>query len=144
MDLDPRNPLLSLTYFCQGKYHQSVEELRQMILYTNVELQRVRLEAQEEIRKRDDELRRFRDILSKVVKERDEAHDKCQRLLVEKLSHHNLQQKELKQVVAAPVSGVTSIEDEVKGLIIRSGREHCLVPFGLIRFLHHHHTQKLS
>ncbi|CAM8967170.1 unnamed protein product [Rhodiola kirilowii] len=111
MDLDPRNPLLSLTYFCQGK---SAEELRQMILYANVELQRVRLEAQEEIRKRDDELRRFRDILSKVVKERDEAQDKFQRLLVEKLSHHNLQQKELKQVVAAPVSGVTSIEDEVK------------------------------
>uniref|UniRef100_A0A7N0RCI9 Uncharacterized protein n=1 Tax=Kalanchoe fedtschenkoi TaxID=63787 RepID=A0A7N0RCI9_KALFE len=112
MDLDPRNPVLSFTYYCQGR---GVEELRQILLYANVELQNARLQAQEEIRKRDDELRHFRNILNKAVKERDEAQDKLQKLRVEKLSFQTPEQQELKQVLVAPVvSGVTSTENELK------------------------------
>uniref|UniRef100_A0A7N0TSV5 Uncharacterized protein n=1 Tax=Kalanchoe fedtschenkoi TaxID=63787 RepID=A0A7N0TSV5_KALFE len=112
MDLDPRNPVPSLTYFCQGK---SVEELRQIVIYANVELQNVRLQAQEEIRKRDEELRLFRNVLSQAMRERDEAQAKLQKVLVEKLTHQAPDHQEVKhQALAAPVSGVTSIEDELK------------------------------
>ncbi|KAI4334337.1 hypothetical protein L6164_019042 [Bauhinia variegata] len=95
-----RNPLLSWAFYCQGK---SVEELRHSLLYTTLELEQTRAAVQDELRKRDDQLVQLKDLLSNAIRERDEANDKCQKLILEKLV---LQQQ------TAPLSGISSIEDE--------------------------------
>ncbi|GAY35941.1 hypothetical protein CUMW_019480 [Citrus unshiu] len=68
---------------------KSVEDLRLSILYTTLELEQTRLAVQEELKKRDDQLVHLKDLLSKVIRERDAAHEKCQRLLYEKLCFNN-------------------------------------------------------
>lgn len=106
-----RNPLLSFAYYCQGK---SMEDLRHSLLCTTVELEQTRLAVQEELKKRDDQLVHLKDLLSKVIRERDVAQEKCQRLLYEKLLLQQQQQQQLQQQqqAAAPLSGISSIEDE--------------------------------
>ncbi|CAK8535295.1 unnamed protein product [Lathyrus sativus] len=99
MDHQP-NPLLNWAYFCQGK---SMEELRQSLLYTTLELEQTRTLAQEELTKKDEQLINLKDLINNIIQERDEAQEKCQRLLLENLLFH--QQN-------APLSGVSSIEDE--------------------------------
>ncbi|XP_022730345.1 uncharacterized protein LOC111285270 [Durio zibethinus] len=99
-----RGPLFSWAYFCQGK---TIEELRLSLLYTTLELEQTRLAVQEELRKRDDQLIQLKELLSKAVRERDEAQEKYQRLFLEKLLLHQRQQQH-----GAPLSGVSSIEDE--------------------------------
>lgn len=84
---------------------QTMEELRNSLLYTSLELEQTRVAVQEELRKRDDQLLHLKDLLSKAMRERDEAQDKCQRLVLEKLLVHQQQQ-------TAPLSGISSIEDE--------------------------------
>lgn len=81
-----------------------MEELRTSLLYATAELEQTRLAAQEELRRRDDQVAHLKDMLSKVISERDEAQDKCQRLLLEKLL--------LQRQQTAPLSGISSIEDE--------------------------------
>ncbi|KAG4961223.1 hypothetical protein AAZX31_13G303900 [Glycine max] len=98
-----RSPLLSWAYYFQGK---SMEELRQSLIYTTLELEQTRVAVQEELKKRDEQLLNLKDLLSKTIRERDEAQEKCQRLLLEKLVF----QQQLQH--AAPVSGISSIEDE--------------------------------
>ncbi|XP_028808152.1 actin cytoskeleton-regulatory complex protein PAN1 [Neltuma alba] len=98
-----RSPLLSWAYYCQGK---PTEELRQSLLYTTLELEQTRAAVQEELKKRDDQLLNLKDLLDKAVRERDEAHEKCQRLLLEKFVFQQQQHQ------TAPLSGVSSIEDE--------------------------------
>ncbi|KAF3454914.1 hypothetical protein FNV43_RR05362 [Rhamnella rubrinervis] len=100
-----RNPLLTLAYYCQGK---SVEELRHCLLYTTLELEQTKVAVQDELRKRDDQLSHLKDLLGKTIRERDEAQEKCQRLMVEKL----LLQQQQQQLQTAPLSGISSIEDE--------------------------------
>ncbi|KAI3417284.1 uncharacterized protein J3R85_014554 [Psidium guajava] len=98
-----RNPLISWAFlFCQGK---SMEELRHSLLCTTVELETTRVAAQEELRKRDDQLNQLRELLDKAIRERDEALDKYQKLFLEKLF---IQQHQL----TGPLSGVSSVEDE--------------------------------
>ncbi|XP_027346908.1 uncharacterized protein LOC113858446 [Abrus precatorius] len=97
-----RNPLLSWAYYCHGKT-QSMDELKQSLMYTTLELEQTRATVQEELRKRDDQLLSLKELLNKVIRERDEAQEKCQRLVLEKFV---LQQH------AAPASGISSIEDE--------------------------------
>lgn len=104
-----RGPLLSLAYFCQGK---TMEELRQHLLYTTVELEQTRMAVEEELRRRDDQLIQLKSLLSKAMKERDEALEKCQKLFLEKLLLHQQQQQVAAAAAAAPLSGVSSIEDE--------------------------------
>ncbi|KAG7947343.1 hypothetical protein I3843_14G089600 [Carya illinoinensis] len=108
-----RNPLLSWVYNCQGK---TMEELRTSLLYTTLELDQTRLAAQEEIRKKDEELIHFKDLLREAIRERDEAQEKC-RLLLEKilLQHH--------PTTTAPLSGNSSIEDEprIRGIDSNNG-----------------------
>ncbi|KAK7261298.1 hypothetical protein RIF29_27607 [Crotalaria pallida] len=94
-------PLLNWTYYCQGK---SMEELRQSLLYTTLELEETKVALQEELRKRDDQLLSLKDLLNRTIIERDEAQGKCHKLLLEKLLFQQQQ--------AAPVSGVSSIEDD--------------------------------
>ncbi|KAK6936104.1 Protein of unknown function DUF1635 [Dillenia turbinata] len=102
-----RSPLLSLAYFYQGK---GMEELRQSLLYTTQELEATRLIALEELRRRDDQLSHLKEMLCRAIRERDEAQEKCQRLLLEKLilQHHQQQQN----LQTAPLSGISSIEDD--------------------------------
>ncbi|KAE8712729.1 putative glucuronoxylan glucuronosyltransferase IRX7-like [Hibiscus syriacus] len=104
MDTHRGSPL-SWAYLCQGR---TVEELKHSLLYTTMELEETRMVVQEELRKRDDQLVELKGLISKAMKERDEAHEKCQTLLLDKLLLH--QQKVA--AGAAPLSGVSSIEDE--------------------------------
>ncbi|KAK6926517.1 Protein of unknown function DUF1635 [Dillenia turbinata] len=86
-----------------------MEELRQSLLCTTQQLEATRLIALEELRRRDDQLSHLKEMLNKAIRGRDEAQDKCQRLLLEKLilqQHH--QQQNLQ---TTPLSGISSIED---------------------------------
>ncbi|XLS68211.1 hypothetical protein HN51_019234 [Arachis hypogaea] len=84
-----------------------MEDLKHSLLYTTLELQQTRAAVHEELKKRDEQLLILKDLLNKTIRERDEANDKCQRLLLEKLllQQHNNNS-------AAPVSGISSIEDD--------------------------------
>ncbi|KAL2536284.1 Uncharacterized protein Fot_17675 [Forsythia ovata] len=92
--------LLNWTYFIQEK---SMDEVKQSMLLT-MELENTRLKAQEEIKVRDCEISQLKDMLSRVIQERDEAQNKCQNMLFEKLL--------LQQQQSAPHSGISSIEDD--------------------------------
>ncbi|CAJ1979237.1 unnamed protein product [Sphenostylis stenocarpa] len=100
-----RSPLLSWACYCHGK---SMEELKQSLMYTALELEQTRASVQEELRKRDDQLLSLKELLNKVIRERDEAQEKWQRLVLEKMVFQ--QQKQQHQT--APASGISSIEDE--------------------------------
>jgi hypothetical protein len=82
-----------------------MEDLRQSLLYTTLELEQTRSLAQEELNKKDEQLMNLKDLINNIIRERDEAQEKCQRLLLEKLVFNQQQQN-------APLSGVSSIEDE--------------------------------
>ena len=91
---------------------QSVEdELRSSLWYTKLELEQTKVAVQDELRKKDDQLVHLKELLSKAMRERDEAHDKCQRLLLEKLLLQQ-QQQQNQHHQTGPMSGISSIEDE--------------------------------
>lgn len=103
-----------------------MEELRNSLLYTTLELEQTRLAVQEELKKRDDQLIHLKDLLTKVIRERDSAQEKCQKILYEKVLLQQQQQKnqhqQQQQQVAAPLSGISSIEDEPrKGIDSNNG-----------------------
>ncbi|KAK8581428.1 hypothetical protein V6N13_144454 [Hibiscus sabdariffa] len=108
-----RGSLFSCAYFCQGK---TMEELRYSLFYTTLELEQTRMAAQGELRKRDDQLILLKELLSKAMRERDEAQEKCRKLFLDKL----LLQQQQQQVV--PLSGVSGVEDErVRGIDSNNG-----------------------
>ncbi|XP_010514824.1 PREDICTED: uncharacterized protein LOC104790744 [Camelina sativa] len=110
--MDQSNALLSWAYFSQGK---TTEELRQTLVYTTLELEQTKLVAQEELRKRDEQLIHLDDVLTKTLKERDEALEKCHHLLINNLLlQQKQQQNQNKQEhITPPLSGASSIiEDE--------------------------------
>lgn len=86
-----------------------MEELKQTLMYTTLELEQTRAAVQDELRKRDDQLLSLKELLNKAMRERDEAQEKCQRLVLEKLV---FQQQKQQQQQTGPVSGISSIEDE--------------------------------
>ncbi|CAJ2629351.1 uncharacterized protein LOC123909935 [Trifolium pratense] len=61
-----------------------LEDLKHSLLYTTLELEATIVSAKEEITKKECELINANDLLSKVIKERDEAREKCQKLMLEK------------------------------------------------------------
>lgn len=98
-----------------------MEELRQTLLYTSLELETTKMAAQEEIKKREDQLTNLKELLNRAITERDEALEKFQKLLFEKLilqQHHQHQQQyeQHEQQTVARVtrvnSGVSSIESD--------------------------------
>ncbi|CAI0398003.1 unnamed protein product [Linum tenue] len=97
-----RNSLLTWAYFCHGK---SMEELKHSLLYTTLELEQTRIAAQEELKKRDDQLIQLKEFLGKAIRERDDAQEKYQRVLLENLLLHQHQN-------TPPLSGISCIEDE--------------------------------
>ncbi|POO01132.1 hypothetical protein TorRG33x02_028860 [Trema orientale] len=108
-----RNPLLGVSwaYYCQGKNVE--DELRSSLWYAKLELEQTKVAVQEELRKKEDQLIHLRDLLSKAMREKDEAQEKCQRLILEKLLlQQQQQQQQHQQQQTAPLSGISSIEDE--------------------------------
>ncbi|PIN02717.1 hypothetical protein CDL12_24765 [Handroanthus impetiginosus] len=99
---DERNFFLNWAYCHQEK---SMDELRQSILLT-MELEDTRLKAQEELKMRDEQIAQLKQLLNRAIKQRDEAEEKCRKVLLEKL----MLQKQLQQ--SGPHSGISSIEDE--------------------------------
>ncbi|XP_057509662.1 uncharacterized protein LOC130792201 [Actinidia eriantha] len=99
-------PLLTWAYYCQGK---SMDELRQSLLLTTLELESTRLKAQEELKFRDDQLNHLKSLLAQAIRERDQAQNKYQTFFFEKISP-----KQQQQICpqAGPISGISSVEDE--------------------------------
>ncbi|CAN7114662.1 unnamed protein product [Brassica rapa subsp. narinosa] len=100
------NALLGWPYYSHGK---TTEELRHSLLCTTLDLEQTKMFAHEEIRKRDEQLIQLKDILTKTIKERDEALQKCERLISENLTRPQHQQQ---KHMTPPLSGASSIEDE--------------------------------
>lgn len=86
---------LSWEFFNQ---EEGLEDLRHSLLYTTLELEATIASAKEEITRRECELIHVHDLLSRVIKERDEAQAKCQKLMLEKLElQQELQQNQHQQ-----------------------------------------------
>ncbi|XP_031111098.1 uncharacterized protein LOC116015212 isoform X2 [Ipomoea triloba] len=105
MDVQP-TALLNWALLCQGK---SMDELRQWLLVTTMELEKTRMKAQEELEMRENQIFQLKDMLSRAMKEKIDAEEKCKRLLLE---IERLLLQPPPPPAAAPMSGVSSIEDE--------------------------------
>eukprot|EP00268_Persea_americana_P037165 TRINITY_DN36807_c0_g1_i2.p1 TRINITY_DN36807_c0_g1~~TRINITY_DN36807_c0_g1_i2.p1 ORF type:complete len:231 (-),score=62.01 TRINITY_DN36807_c0_g1_i2:245-937(-) len=86
-----RIPPLTWPYYYHAK---GVEELRRSLLCTTFELETTRLAAQEEIRRRDEEVKQLKDLLNRAFRDRDEANDKYQRLLLQIQQQQQQQQQQ--------------------------------------------------
>ncbi|KAJ8557543.1 hypothetical protein K7X08_003168 [Anisodus acutangulus] len=64
---------------------EGIEELKHSLVYTTLELENTVISAHEELARKDEEILQLKDLLTRVVKERDEAQGKCQRLGMEKI-----------------------------------------------------------
>nr|GMD71281.1 protein enabled homolog [Ipomoea batatas] len=104
MDVQP-TALLNWALLCQGK---NMDELRQWLLVTTMELEKTRMKAQEELEMRENQIFQLKDMLSRAMKEKIDAEEKCKRLQLERF----LLQQPPAPAPAAPMSGVSSIEDE--------------------------------
>ncbi|CAN4119413.1 unnamed protein product [Withania somnifera] len=105
-----RTSLLNWAYFYQGK---GMDELKQTLLLATMELENTRLKAQEELKMREDEILQLKDLLNRTINERNEAQEKCQRMILEKLLLEEQQQQQLLVFQqTGPLSGVSCIEDE--------------------------------
>ncbi|GAA0156726.1 hypothetical protein Leryth_013878 [Lithospermum erythrorhizon] len=109
MESNQNNPFLNYAFFFQGK---GIEELRQTLLLTVMELENTKIKAQEELKMRDDELIHLKELLNTAMKERDEAQEKAQRMVFESLLLQQHQIVQLQNQQSGQFSGVSSIEDE--------------------------------
>ncbi|KAK2983758.1 hypothetical protein RJ640_022700, partial [Escallonia rubra] len=94
-----------------GYYYQEegFEELKHALLYTTLELQTTIHCTHEELATKADELVYLRGVLTRTIKERDEAHSKCQSLILDTLL---LQRQLCQQAEAVSLIGTTRNEDE--------------------------------
>ncbi|XP_039005053.1 uncharacterized protein LOC120132339 isoform X2 [Hibiscus syriacus] len=92
------------------------EDIKHTLLFTTLELENTLISAKEEITKRDMELLQIKDVLSKTMKERDEARRRCQTLMLEKfVLEQQLKRNEHQGQVqheTASLSGVSNSDDE--------------------------------
>ncbi|KAG8371262.1 hypothetical protein BUALT_Bualt13G0069300 [Buddleja alternifolia] len=71
-----------------------MDELRQSLVLT-MELEDTKLKAQNDLKMRDAQISHLKELLTLAIKERDEAQQKCQKVLYEKLIlQHQLQQQQ--------------------------------------------------
>ncbi|KAL1544415.1 hypothetical protein AAHA92_21270 [Salvia divinorum] len=99
MDFDHDAPLLlNSAYFPQQK---GMDEMKQFVMLS-MELQETRLRAEQDLKSRDAQILRLKELLAAAIKERDEARDNCKKILLEKILLHQ----------SAPNSAISSIEDE--------------------------------
>ncbi|XP_059307581.1 uncharacterized protein LOC132059105 [Lycium ferocissimum] len=115
---------------------EGIEELKHSLVYTTLELENTVISAHEELARKDEEILQLKDLLTRIMKERDEAQGKCQRLGMEKvlLQQQRQQQVQLqfqfqKQnqnvvIESAPISSGTTISQDnqehdqiVKGVV---------------------------
>uniref|UniRef100_A0A803MGS5 Uncharacterized protein n=1 Tax=Chenopodium quinoa TaxID=63459 RepID=A0A803MGS5_CHEQI len=97
-----RTPLLNWPYYYQGK---SIEELKHSLICTTLELETTKLAAQEEIRKREEQLTHLQELLNKAITEKNEAQENCKTLLLEKLYIQQQQQMVPPQsIISSPSS----------------------------------------
>ncbi|KAI4352674.1 hypothetical protein L6164_006901 [Bauhinia variegata] len=110
--------------FCYQE--EGFEEIGHSLVYTTLELEATIVSAKEEITRRECEIIHLNDLLSRVVKERDEAQEKCQKLMVEKLElQQEIQQQQqlLQNHQLNQKDSISQNEDEQQGCIskIHSG-----------------------
>nr|GMD69497.1 protein enabled homolog [Ipomoea batatas] len=85
MDVQP-TALLNWALLCQGK---SMDELRQWLLVTTMELEKTRMKAQEELEMRENQIFQLKDMLSRAMKEKIDAEEKCKRIRGVDYSNNN-------------------------------------------------------
>ncbi|KAK4356447.1 hypothetical protein RND71_025418 [Anisodus tanguticus] len=106
---------------------EGIEELKHSLVYTTLELENTVISAHEELARKDEEILQLKGLLTRVVKERDDAQGKCQRLGMEKilLQQQLLQQQQQVQlqfqfqkqnqnvvIESAPISSGTTISHD--------------------------------
>ncbi|PWA43397.1 hypothetical protein CTI12_AA535930 [Artemisia annua] len=62
-------------------YHENIDELKQKLLYTTLELEAVKADTSEEIKRNSDYMKQMFQLLKVACQERDEARDQLQKLL---------------------------------------------------------------
>ncbi|KAJ6690506.1 hypothetical protein OIU85_006736 [Salix viminalis] len=103
---------------------EGIDELRHYLLYTT-ELETAIVSAKEEITRREFEIFHLKDLISRAIKERNEAQIQCQELVLDKLAlqqellqkqQDNQQQKEFQHLKqeSASLTRTCSSEDESK------------------------------
>ncbi|GAB4855001.1 hypothetical protein Ancab_023588 [Ancistrocladus abbreviatus] len=98
---------------------EEMQELKQFIRQTRMETEAAVLSAQDEISRKEEEVIDLKNLLMVTIKERDEAHSKCQKLLLQNLSlQQQLQQhqQQLKLQKAASFSRIASRNEEKHGV----------------------------
>lgn len=85
--------LISLVVLILLNLQGLLEELRHSLVYTTLELEATIVSAKEEITRKECELIHANDLLSRVIKERDEARAKCEKLMLEKQDLHQIDNK---------------------------------------------------
>ncbi|KAI4346474.1 hypothetical protein L6164_007367 [Bauhinia variegata] len=101
---------------------EGFEDIRHSLVYTTLELEATIVSAKEEITRRECEIIHLNDLLSRAIKERDEAQEKCQKLMLEKLElQQELQQQQKQQVLQNQQlhqkDSISQNEDELQGCI---------------------------
>nr|POE73561.1 hypothetical protein CFP56_47801 [Quercus suber] len=66
---------------CLWSYQENIDEVKQKLIYTTLELETIKIEANEEIRKNRESVRNLHNLLKIAYQERDEARDQLQNLL---------------------------------------------------------------
>lgn len=96
---------------------QSIDELRQRLLCTTIELESLKVEASEVMRKQKEDIKHLIDLLNMAYKERDEAKDQLQKLLNKLLPsnsallHPILLQTKLESPLVIPMKANSSITE---------------------------------
>ncbi|KAK3206191.1 hypothetical protein Dsin_020237 [Dipteronia sinensis] len=62
-------------------YHENIDELKQKLLYTSIELESMKMEANETLKKHKEEVKQLLNLLKVAYQERDEAKDNLQKIL---------------------------------------------------------------
>ncbi|KAL6552797.1 hypothetical protein OROHE_008161 [Orobanche hederae] len=95
---------------------EGVEDMKQSLLYSTLELEAALISAHDEISRKDDEILQLKGLLTKIIKEKDESQAKCQQLVLEKqmlfrqvqvLAHSSKQQLD-----TCPISSGTTSNDD--------------------------------
>ncbi|KAK0606035.1 hypothetical protein LWI29_033407 [Acer saccharum] len=62
-------------------YHENIDELKQKLLYTSIELESMKMEANETLKKHKEEVKQLLNLVKIAYQERDEAKDNLQKLI---------------------------------------------------------------
>ncbi|KAE9619238.1 hypothetical protein Lal_00047808 [Lupinus albus] len=108
---------------------EGLEDLKHSLLCTNLELEATIATAKEEITRRECELIQVNDLLSRVMKERDDAQAQCQKLMLEKLELQHKQQvmqqnHQRDTTTTTTTTTISQNEDEIQGGISEKNSTH--------------------